>query len=1458
MAERGPQRLLVTHQVPPVSEDVTRPEVTFRDLDLDDRRRAEVRAVIRRIIWPKRVRHVEVVRQFAGGGSGAFVGQVLITLTSQRLVRVIKIAPARELAAEWQAYTTHIRPASNAFCAPVVTKSPEIEAGERGEGLAAIVYDHVGQHAGMPEMEIRTLEESPLTSTVDNLLTGVSHVLHNDYKILELPTSLRFVNLELGPNLTVTVEQLGTHGIGLAPLPDDEVLRRTLSGAENDLVIGDRVVLGPLRRVGVGDSLVAVGDEIKVEIHAAPGTGVRLADMPSATELTVCGVVTDVRGARHRARLAQALASHENIGCADPFEMLAEVLTTELPGRVTSVVHGDLNPRNIVRVGDRPYLIDYARARANGPQQTDFCWLEIGLMRDLLADHGFAELLHLQRCLGLASRLVDLGVADGIVADIGTELVGEAMRDAFHLLLTIRRHAYRCHPLAAEQRWWMEHLRHLYLAAHRTVKWTGAAQPRAKLRATASVASVATEWLDHDIPFRYWKQSTLTAALEAIHQVLPLSNDAAVHLLVDLVTALEAFGPMSRGAKNAIETARADLVRTRCADAARRIVHDMAPIHDAYFNLQVDPGARGAVESVATRPRAILAGPAGSGKSTVAAELVYRLAADVLAGTGEVRMPVCVTAPSPITDPSELVRGSVLEPLTREALVLGAVHVIIDVGEQDVGQIWDKLSDFPRVRVLLCRREAGAGTEHVVTLRPLTLVEMPTFLRRVARTDQHDAVDPQHVVRTLLDDPAWAWVPLSRPRWLALVASHLRAVGCPELIPRPHELIARMAEFTRAAENSALCHAYQLARRLSGTDRAALERRLLDPSTHDAFRILVTLPETTRELVQNLVGMVRDADPVFAAQLLGAAALDAPDFVERMLADLRDDRAGPSRWRRAATALKELGRHGLPALRAAASNSVTPPDARREALRCLANLYNTALFTKYRRTVAVAFAEVLRDILSADSVPDSLLETALEVLVQTGLPGLELFVARFVDSARPWPVVRQAVRALRACGTILPPMYVGTYHAACRIRFRAAEAGTEDAWSERGELTATLASVETLPWLLRRRFAFGSSAVVVRRLDELLPERLPLARLRVELESEDEPTVFAAAHRLLRDTPEAAGHLVLGLDSEAALPRLLVAAEAIPYADHAELDIVERLVPDLATKVGQDRLEGLATLLVAIFGRRRSAGVRLARLAADALTERNLPERYRWPWSAALARVRCDSRVLDTMLQGDEESALAALAALASRNFHRCGLPGPTYRLGARARHRLLALPFSIEWVLAVASANLLAALPRVRAFIAAGDPEVMLRGSARFGLIEQATIADALAVAGYLASQGRRSGAGSAEVAATHRMLSGFDTAGQHPSIHIGRSIGLAYLGDWQPLFESSLKEARIEEAAHNLVRYWLFPAGHAHRELAVWINQRLRSENLPDAERWTLEELKHEAERIGGILVPAVGFGR
>nr|WP_225955249.1 hypothetical protein [Kibdelosporangium phytohabitans] len=1329
---------------------------------------------MRRVDWPDPVGHIEVTRVLHGGRSGVLVVEAVLRRHNHRLLHVVKFGPVRELAQEWRAY--HKLVYANALCAPILAATPDVVRGDKATGDAALVYDHASQFTGDPGGGVRTFEDlarAALTDpdaadtavkAVEDLLAGIAHVFHNRSTVREIPTSLRSSNPTLGPSLVLEL-----HDVTADSVPADEVLQRTLCGTDD---ITGRVVLENLKPRWRDDVLFADGDDITVELRASPD---RLAEWGRDSEITARGTIVATRGAMRRAELPVL----DRAG--DPFEALPDALTQAVEGRALSVVHGDLNPRNIMLSGSRACVIDYARTSIDGHQQADFCWLEAGLVRDVFAD---LDVLTLQRVLALATQMISLGVP---AESACLPLLDESLHAAFRVLLAVRRRAHASH--VGRVPWRTDYLTHLLLAAHRTLKWTGDLQSPAKLSATAAIGAVVTEWLSAQNPFQYWTNPALV--FHQVAEVLPGEQEAAVALCADLVRARAFPGTGSW---------RDRLVRETKGSAAQELMAGLAQAHRDYVPLTVTVDGRvvDVVQHLLTCGTVALVGAPGSGKSTVAAELVHRLAARVLdsGSTSPAWLPVTLDT---------------LADLSEDELVLGVPYLIVDgvdeLGGTVLADVHDLRQRYPKVPVLFVCRTAPAGWPSV-RLPELDVAGMRAFLHRALVPGVMSGPDADHMLAKLLADPGWQRTNPGRPATLRAIADRIKA-GLPvDMLQASKELAFSALDVRRAEEIAA--------------GPSETRCRMFQRNWQEAFVCFAI--DAPAAAVLDIVRTVAPADPVFAARLLWTARLRFPAFTDELRTALTDADAGPAAWQ-SAKALCELGDHR--SLMAVAVDDDVAVHGRMVALLALSELHHRALSGQQRRDRTQALAACLRAMLSRPT-PPQLVTTALEVLCIKRVPGLELLAAERVRAGADWEQVSRAMAALRALGTALPDSLTEAYRSAARDRLSDLDRSmrAETAMAEirvlarqRHDLIAELAEHEPVSWLLRQRFAFDADPALVSLVDERLSSQPP---------GTDE---LAAAHCLLRDHPERSARMLASTKPTVAAHQLLIAAAQV---SRDTIDAAESLFTGLLEHVDANTIEPLSALLVAIFTADRTTGVRLAWTAAAELAARGLPERHRWPWVTALARSRGSLADLEALL---ETNPPLALDALASHDFHRSAARGPSHSFSTTTRTQLLSMEFSPRWMRAAATVSLVEALPVILAKLPGLAGPATRVGSARHGVIEHTELGDALAVAGYLSTL-------ELESVETRELLRNFPTADAHPSVEIGRLIGLAYIGEWQPL----LTHSPTHPAARNAIGLWAHTPPLA---IAEWLAARMRTPGLLREHRWALADLTAEAELRAGVVV-------
>jgi hypothetical protein len=888
-------------------------DVTFAgDLPLPERTRAAVAAVLRRIpthgtgSWPGGVDRVHLARLLQGGLSGApVIAQVLVCRSSQRLVRVVKCGSADEMAAEWAAYDAYVRAFTNVLCARIEAASPGAVAAARalpGE-FECVIYDHVAQHAGGPDQDVLQLQDVAAaayrgdTGEADRCVRVVTTLFRRAHEVFYnrhdngTEGSLRALNAGLGPDLVVEVDGLSEDGNPRSGTPSDDEYRAAVR--QPDELLGDSriedgmpVALNDLAVTSAGDLLVGGRDDVTVVVVAVPGSPAARAGwagLARRPKFDVYGRVIEVRSSARWARLAAKFDDLRRIGdtvvadgvaTADPFAPLARALTDPSLCRVRAVVHGDMNARNVLIVGDEPYLIDYARTKPGRPLLTDFAWLEVGLMRDAFATGAYRDLVCLQRLLALACRLLAGGATARQVSDACLPLLpGEPERAAFRILFALRHQARECARRADEPGWWSGHLAQLVLAAHRTFKWPDQMQGEGALRAATAVAAVAAEWLPAPRPFEHWPSEQLADAFRDTGSLLAAgTGDDTTELVRLVVTELDGRNT-SRGYEPHVDRLRAALVRRRDSDAAARIVAGSDAEHRDFIELAATrvtwpPDGTGPPRpdgvAVPVLPLAteaaelVLLGDAGAGKTAVARELRYRLARGRVAGPPDDsawsgREPVELWArdivavlPDDRDGPVQVLRTLVGDALPSDLLVLGAVHLIVDgldeltATDQAAVAGWLVVlrARLPRLRVLVCHRLHGYDPALLpfpaVVLRGLTADQVQDHVIRLVAFGRL----PLAAARAVMDFP---WHDGDPPPDAGRLPGDLTMLtGLAGSGPVPHTVIELHAGTVRralrqssVAETAAFaaleCMAEQLVDNAAPEPAASVPREILDP-----------------------------------------------------------------------------------------------------------------------------------------------------------------------------------------------------------------------------------------------------------------------------------------------------------------------------------------------------------------------------------------------------------------------------------------------------------------------------------------------------------------------------------------------------------------------------------------------------------------------------------------------------
>jgi hypothetical protein len=662
----------------------------------------------------------------------------------------------------------------------------------------------------------------------------------------------------------------------------------------------------------------------------------------------------------------------------------------------------------------------------------------------------------------------------------------------------------------------------------------------------------------------------------------------------------------------------------------------------------------------------------------------------------------------------------------------------------------------------------------------------------------------------------------------------------------------------------------------------------LDHSWRDAWMMLLSLSSTPRRLREQVLNLAVDADPGFAARLLAACPARlrprriAELFVTQQLQTLRDRAQSPAAHEEAAAALAATrAPAGYSQLLLFLSAESAAPKARALALRALADGCTGASDEpqnmQLRDRVAVACAAILTE----DAPADVLLATALETVERLHLDRLALQVSAWLRGQRSWTIRATAMRVLTALGVPLPGPTQRDVQLAARdaladleAEMRAGRTGPADPGRARLELLAAHSAAERLPLLLARRAAFGIGEMAADLIDAeiaadndlqgpwaaILRGHASRPELLRAVVSDDPPLAGAGLHAVLKTGGRGAAEAFGAVAAQGPPHRAAVLAALIRRLPAAHLPEAVDLARDVLATLARDPsadLEGAACLVQAAFIRDPVEGFRLARQTHSALAELERRDRFRWPWPTALVRCTITLAGLDRMLSSPEpRDRDLATDALGDHLFLALALPGPgqEHSFGDGARDHLMALlrdpaeGNALRTVRAAAAVGIAEALPSAMAIAdsgAGGEPETVRSGPA---LVEAAPVADAFAAAGYLArnvaaEQGER----------VHAWLAERDTSSLHPSVEAGRLIGLAFLGDWEPLFGAvAAGRPDCSEAAHNVLDHWLPDDRQVHGQVALWVSARLREGAASRDVRDTLFRMRQHAERLYGRATP------
>jgi hypothetical protein len=488
--------------------------------------------------WRSKPKEIKVIRKLSGGRGSSEVFEVRVIWGDQNFLKVIKIGPSHDLKDELKGFESIND--RNSFFAPIDAATPGILDLSRMEpGIReALVYAHAQEWMG--RRGLQTFEEiahkavtnggldlEKATCLLETLFKGINENLYYQDRRIDSDTSLnKFWNHRLGPNGIIEIEEFSSRKKLLhLGSPSNYLLKEALifpreitakvTWKDGEAKPGDFVYLIELIAQKRGNRLIGISKAdsfLQFEIKAIENKNIQdIAEKLNEGSLfRVYGRLKSIREKTHKDHLLSKLKELKaedglikgpGATVPDPFVLLPELLRTRQSRIITSLVHGDLNPRNILVVEDlNPCLIDYANTGSGQTLLSDFVRLEGCLARDILPeDLNWKQHVRLQRLLAASCRLGDETV------ERFTQLLAQERQElasAFRLLYTIRKASKNAYSESERHQWYQDYLEQLFLFAHLTLKWEKDQTPQA-LRATTAMAGVASEAVSKEEIYRW-------------------------------------------------------------------------------------------------------------------------------------------------------------------------------------------------------------------------------------------------------------------------------------------------------------------------------------------------------------------------------------------------------------------------------------------------------------------------------------------------------------------------------------------------------------------------------------------------------------------------------------------------------------------------------------------------------------------------------------------------------------------------------------------------------------------------------------------------------------------------------------------------------------------------------------------------------------------------------------------
>ncbi|MFC9280181.1 hypothetical protein [Streptomyces collinus] len=686
-----------------------------------------------------------------------------------------------------------------------------------------------------------------------------------------------------------------------------------------------------------------------------------------------------------------------------------------------------------------------------------------------------------------------------------------------------------------------------------------------------------------------------------------------------------------------------------------------------------------------------------------------------------------------------------------------------------------------------------------------------------------------------------------------------------------------------------IIHAYFAATILAtDEDSDKVAERILQFHWREAAQLLVANPQTPEPMVQHILQTALDANLVYGAWLLQAAAPDRfGDLRERLLhtltAQLEAQDSGQPAWRQAAYGFAKYGTpQALQALHTTAMMGTTPAAA--EALDGLVMM---------RQWFVPGAEKVLTEVVShlLDTQPDDLNQDltvrAVRSIATTGLHKLVGYVWDRIREDAPWPVIRQAWQALQQLKVRPSGALLQTYTAACRRRLPEAFSElveTADATTvhrlhlEQREILAVLADNGDLSTLLEHRFRTGLAddatwhklLITAARhcndsdLAELLHPDSTVDWTQL-LDQDDDSTMLLASHMLLHHGHTLPVARVQQLATDASPARLLALAGFVHTLNGDEMPAVDEIVHAYAGRLEEGYLEPLSALVGAVSNHDLEARPRAALLLDHATRKPGLSPSLYWPWAPAWRDSVPDRSEIDLFVQApqlNEDSDVLKL--LSTTDVLLDAPPFDPVPLSEERRARLESLkPDDVtsldahRFVMLAASTGLHRMLSFVRE--AAKQPHnrttTILHSHPLHGVQPVVPAAHAVAAIGYLSLLAAKEYPNAGHLAFTaHKELTRmiFTPDEPHCSLRRARLIGMGFLGDWMEILEGLEPDDPVmHHAARNIVMHWVpGPCSPPTDEndplvgVARWISERLRQTGIASPTRAALVQIRDTAE--------------